>query len=192
VTITRHDTLDRTTRSSTVTFDETTGERLESGSAHVLESIIDRGAVLCANDLVGIARQALTRTVEYVGLREQFGRPVGSFQALKHALADLHVAVTMAEHAAWYAAHSLDEQLPDAVFVVSVAKAKANQAARQSTALMIQFHGGIGYTWEHDAHFFFKRAKRLEYQFGDTATHLERIAVLMVDRPAAAESLTQA
>jgi alkylation response protein AidB-like acyl-CoA dehydrogenase len=185
VTVTRHETLDRTTRTSTVSFDAATGERLESGSAQVLDSVIARGAVLCANDLVGVARQALTRTIEYLGVREQFGRPVGSFQALKHAIADLHVAVTMAEHAAWYAAHSLDQGLTDASFAVSVAKAKANQAARQTTAVMIQFHGGIGYTWEHDAHFFFKRAKRLEYQYGDTATHLERIAVLVVDRPVA-------
>jgi acyl-CoA dehydrogenase len=137
--------------------------------------------VLAANDLAGIARTALARTVEYGKTREQFGRPVGSFQAIKHALADLHVATTMAEHAGWYAAHAIDEALPDAALAASVAKVKAAEAAREATAAMIQFHGGIGYTWEHDAHFFFKRAKRLEYQYGDPAGHLDRIAQSVVD-----------
>ncbi len=137
--------------------------------------------MLAANDLAGIARVALTRTVDYDKTREQFGKPVGSFQAIKHALADLHVAVTMAEHAGWYAAHALDAGLPDASLAVSVAKAKASDAARDATAAMIQFHGGIGYTWEHDAHLFFKRAKRIEYSYGDAATHRERVARLVVD-----------
>jgi alkylation response protein AidB-like acyl-CoA dehydrogenase len=138
--------------------------------------------VLAANDLAGIAREALTRTVDYVKTREQFGRPVGSFQALKHALADLLVAVTMAEHAGWYAAYALDADLPDALQAVSVAKAKATETARDVTAAMIQFHGGIGYAWEHDAHFYFKRAKRLEFSYGDQAQHLDRVARLVVDR----------
>jgi alkylation response protein AidB-like acyl-CoA dehydrogenase len=143
--------------------------------------VLDRAAVLAANELAGLAREALTRTVAYDRTREQFGRPVGSFQAVKHALADLHVATTMAGHAGWYAAHAVDEALPDAQLAVSVAKAKAGLVAREVTAAMIQFHGGIGFTWEHDAHFFFKRAKRLEYQYGDPAGHLDRIAQLVVD-----------
>ena len=179
VTISRHDALDRSTRLGTVTLEGAPGERL--GTADVLPAVLDRAAVLYANDLAGLARQALTRTVDYVCTREQFGRPVGSFQALKHALADLHVAVTMAEHAAWYAAYALDEALPDAVLAVSVAKAKANKAARDTTAAMIQFHGGIGYTWEHEAHLFFKRARREEYQYGDTGSHLERVAHIVIE-----------
>jgi alkylation response protein AidB-like acyl-CoA dehydrogenase len=182
VTVTRHTALDRTTRLCTVDFDGAAGERLAGSSGRVLDEVLDRAAVLAANDLAGIAREALTRTVQYDKTREQFGRPVGSFQALKHALADLHVATTMAEHAGWYAGYAVDESLPDAAVAVSVAKAKASQAARDVTAAMIQFHGGIGYTWEHEAHFFFKRAKRLEYQYGDQASHLERIARLVVDR----------
>jgi alkylation response protein AidB-like acyl-CoA dehydrogenase len=178
VTVTMHDTLDRSARLATVRLDGATGEQLTGA---VLPEVLDRAAVLAANDLAGIARVALTRTVEYVKTREQFGKPVGSFQALKHALADLHVAITMAEHAGWYAAHALDAGLPDAALAVSVAKSKASDTARDATAAMIQFHGGIGYTWEHDAHLFFKRAKRLEYQYGDAATHRERIARLVVD-----------
>jgi alkylation response protein AidB-like acyl-CoA dehydrogenase len=181
VSIMRHDGLDRSTRLCTVTFDHAHGELLSADAADILVAVLDRAAVLYANDLAGIARQALTRTVDYLKVREQFGRPVGSFQALKHVLADLHVAVTMAEHAAYYAAHALEQPLPDAKLAVSVAKAKANTAARDATAVMIQFHGGIGYTWEHDAHLFFKRAKRAEYQYGDTATHLERVASVLID-----------
>jgi acyl-CoA dehydrogenase len=178
VTITVNDTLDRSTRLATVRLDGVPAEQL---ARPVLPEVLDRAAVLVANDLAGIARVALSRTVDYDKTREQFGKPVGSFQALKHLLADLHIATTMAEHAGWYAAHAIDAQLPDAALAVSVAKAKASDAARDVTAAMIQLHGGIGYTWEHDAHLFFKRAKRLEYTYGDAATHRERIARLVVD-----------
>jgi acyl-CoA dehydrogenase len=181
VTVTRVDALDRTTRLANVTFDGATGERLGNGSAAVLEDVLDRAAVLYANDLAGLAREALDRTVRYDIERTQFGRPVGSFQALKHILADLHVALVMAEHASLYAAHALDEGLADARLMVSVAKAKASDVAREVTAAMIQLHGGIGYTWEHDAHFFFKRAKREEYAYGDAVEHRERIAALTLD-----------
>jgi acyl-CoA dehydrogenase len=87
----------------------------------------------------------------------------------------------MAEHGVLYAAHAVDADLPDAKQAVSVAKAKASDAARDVTAAMIQYHGGIGYTWEHDAHFFFKRAKREEYAYGSGAEHREKIAALLVD-----------
>lgn len=182
VRLSRRAALDRTTRLSDVDLDGATGERLVAGSAQVLYEVLSRGTVLVANDLVGIARTALSRTVDYVKTREQFGRPVGSFQAVKHRLADLHVAVSMAEHGGWYAAHARDAGLSDAALALSVAKAKASDAARDATAWMIQYHGGIGYTWEHDAHLFFKRAKRLEYAYGDAASHRERIARLIVDR----------
>ena len=178
VTVTVNDTLDRSTRLCTVRLDGASGESL---STAVLPEVLDRGAVLAANDLAGIARVALTRTIDYDKTREQFGKPVGAFQVIKHTLADLHVAVTMAEHAGWYAAHALDANLPDAALAVSVAKSKASDAARDATAAMIQFHGGIGYTWEHDAHLFFKRAKRAEDSYGDAVTHRERIARLVVD-----------
>ncbi len=108
----------------------------------------------------------MIRTVQYDKDRVQFGRPVGSFQAIKHALADLHVGVTMAEHGALYAAYAVDSGQADLQQAVSVAKSKASDTARDATAAMIQYHGGIGYTWEHDAHFAFKRAKREEYAYG--------------------------
>ena len=178
VTVTVHDALDRSTRLATVQLQSAPGQRLPG---EVLPEVLDRAAVLYANDLAGVARVAFSRTVDYDKTREQFGRPVGSFQAIKHTLAELHVATTMAEHAGWYAAHALDVQTADAAIAASVAKAKASDTARDVTAAMIQFHGGIGYTWEHDAHLFFKRAKREEYQYGDGVFHRERIARLAID-----------
>ncbi len=181
VTLTDHDVLDRTTRLQTVVLDGAAGERLEGGADDVLQDLLDRAAVLAANDLAGIARKAVTDTVEYDKTRVQFGKPVGSFQAIKHDLADLHIAVTMAEHAGLYAAHAQDVDATDRRLAASIAKAKASDAANDATSAMIQYHGGIGYTWEHDAHFSFKRGKRLEYAFGDSSQHRERIAALVLD-----------
>ncbi len=186
VEVTVLEALDRTSRLTTVTLSGAAGQKLEGADAEVHQQLLDRAAVLVANDLVGIARKALFDTVEYDKTRVQFGKPVGSFQAIKHTLADLHVAITMAEHAALYAAHALDVGLPDARLAASIAKAKAGDVARKATSDMIQYHGGIGYTWEHDAHFYFKRAKRLEYAYGDAAQHRERIAKALIDGASAA------
>ncbi|MDT3440061.1 acyl-CoA dehydrogenase family protein [Pseudofrankia sp. BMG5.37] len=181
VTVTALDTYDGTTRLGALTLDGAAGERLPESNAAVLAELSRRGAVLAAADLVGTARAALTRTIEYDKTRVQFGKAVGSFQFIKHTLADLHVGVLMAEHAALYAAHAVDAALPDAALAVAVAKAKANDAAERATGAMIQYHGGIGYTWEHEAHFFYKRAKRLVGTFGDAGEHLDRIAALSID-----------
>ncbi|MEJ8278519.1 acyl-CoA dehydrogenase family protein [Pseudonocardia spirodelae] len=167
---------DGTTRLASLTGG--TAEALPGITVDLQRHLVDRATVLVAADLVGIAREALSRTVAYDRERTQFGVPVGSFQALKHAMADLHVGVTMAEHAALYAAHALDAGLDGAELAVAVAKAKCSDVALQATAAMIQFHGGIGYTWEHEAHFFYKRAKRLAGQYGDVAVSRERIASL--------------
>ena len=181
VGVTAKTSYDGTTRLGAVTLDGAVGERLPGSSVAVFTELVDRGAVLTAADLVGLSREALRRTVEYDKTRTQFGRPVGSFQALKHHLADLHLAVTMAEHAVLYAAHAVDEGLAGAALAVSVAKSKAGDTAHDVTAAMIQYHGGIGYTWEHEAHFFYKRAKRECYAFGDAAAHRERVAALTID-----------
>ena len=156
------------------------GEALPGATADVVADLTDRATVLVAADLVGIAREALTRTVDYDRDRKQFGVAVGSFQAIKHALADLHVNVTMAEHAVLYAAHAVDTRPDGSDLAIAVAKAKASDVAIDATAAMIQYHGGIGYTWEHEAHFFYKRAKRLAAQFGDADAQRERIAALTI------------
>lgn len=156
------------------------GTELPGATAEVVAELAARATVLVAADLVGTAREALTRTVAYDRDRQQFGVPVGSFQAIKHALVDLHVAVTLAEHAVLYAAHAVDRHLPDAPLAVAVAKAKAGDSALGATAAMIQYHGGIGYTWEHVAHLFYKRAKRLAGQFGSADAQRARIAELTI------------
>ncbi len=178
VTVTRTGGLDRTTRLATVTFDAAPAAVLSGAPA--LAALYRAAAVLTANDLVGIARAAMTTTVAYDKDRKQFGKPVGSFQAIKHALADLHVGITMAEHGALYAAYAVDSDRPDATQAVHVAKSKASDTAREMTGAMIQYLGGIGYTWEHDAHFAFKRAKREEYAYGDGAWHKEALAALLL------------
>lgn len=177
-TATPQGSYDGTTRLASV--EAGAGEALPGATASVIAELEARATVLVAADLVGIAREAVSRTVAYDKDRQQFGVPVGSFQAIKHALADLHVAVTLAEHAALYAAHAVDTALDGADLAVAVAKAKASDAAVAATAAMIQYHGGIGYTWEHEAHFFYKRAKRLAGQYGDADAQRARIAALTI------------
>jgi alkylation response protein AidB-like acyl-CoA dehydrogenase len=176
-------TYDGTARVGAVELADTPAEALTGGAlsgADAVAAVLARGAVLTAADLVGIAREALTRTVDYDRDRKQFGVPVGSFQAIKHTMADLHVAVTMAEHAVLFAAHAVDTDDPGVALAVSVAKAKAADAAWAATGAMIQFFGGIGFTWEHEAHFFYKRARRRAPLFGSADEHRERIAALTI------------
>ncbi|MEU9761052.1 acyl-CoA dehydrogenase family protein [Streptomyces sp. NPDC047987] len=116
-------------------------------------------AALLAAEAVGAATRALERTVEYVGTREQFGRAIGSFQAVKHRLADLYVRVRAARSAAYYAAW-------DPASAGGLALAQALEALRTTAAETVQLHGGIGFTWEHDAHLYFKRAAADELLFG--------------------------
>ena len=190
VTITPQDALDRTVRLATVELDGAPATPLENSTPAVLQDLLDSAAVLVANDLVGLARKALTDTVEYDKTRVQFGKPVGSFQAIKHDLADLHIGVTFAEHAATYAAHAADVGADDRRLAASIAKAKASEVADAAVSAMIQYHGGIGYTWEHHAHFYFKRSKRLEGAYGDVAQHRERVAKLVVDAAGRDEEIT--
>ena len=190
VSITRHETLDRTSRLCTVELSGASGEKLEGSSTEVVQELLDRAAVLVANELVGLARFSLMDTVEYDKTRVQFGKPVGSFQAIKHHMADLHMATTMAEHAGLYAAHAADVDAPDKQLAASIAKAKATETAFEVTGAMIQYHGGIGYTWEHHAHFYFKRANRLQHTYGDAAQHRERIAQLVVDTAQSGEVIS--
>lgn len=177
-TATPRASYDRTVRLADL--DATAGEPLPGATAEVIAQLAERAAVLTAADLVGIAREALNRTVAYDKERTQFGVPVGSFQAIKHALADLHVNVTLAEHAVLYAAHAVDTRPDGTELAVAVAKAKASDVAVEATRAMIQYFGGIGYTWEDEAHFFYKRAQRLAAQFGDGDAQRRRIAELTI------------
>ncbi len=177
-------TYDGTARVGALELTDVAAEALEGGAladSDLVTAVLARGAVLTAADLVGVAREALTRTVAYDRDRKQFGVPVGSFQAIKHTMADLHVAITMAEHAVLFAAHALDTDDAGVELAVAVAKAKATDAAWSTTGAMIQFFGGIGFTWEHEAHFFYKRARRRTPLFGSADEHRERVAALTID-----------
>jgi alkylation response protein AidB-like acyl-CoA dehydrogenase len=119
--------------------------------------------------------------VEYAKTREQFGRVIGSFQAVQHHCADMLYKLESARCATYYAAWAVSVDDPGAERAVSVAKAYCSDAAREVGNLGIQVHGGIGFTWEHDLHLFYRRAKSNEILFGDARFHRDRIAAMAID-----------
>jgi alkylation response protein AidB-like acyl-CoA dehydrogenase len=142
----------------------------------VLGRVLDLAAVSLAAEQVGGAQKVLEMSVEYAKDRVQFGRPIGSFQAIKHKCADMLLEVESAKSAAYYAAWcaaELNDELPE---VACLAKAYCSEAYFHSAAENIQIHGGIGFTWEHPAHLYFKRAKSSELLFGDPTYHRELLA----------------
>ena len=155
---------------------ETGRDTLMGPSAGHREWILDHGAAAAAAELTGIAGALLERTIEYVLQREQFGRKVGSFQALQHRLAEDYLLVESSRSAAYYAAYAIANELDDASVAASVAKAYASDAERRVNNDALQFHGGIGFTWEHDLHLWLKRGKALELAWGDADWHRRRIA----------------
>jgi alkylation response protein AidB-like acyl-CoA dehydrogenase len=143
-----------------------------------------RGSVALAADALGAARRAFDMAVSYARQREQFGRPIGAFQAIKHKLADMYLLVQGAALAVQDAADALDAG-QDARRPVAVAASYARDAAVKVTGDAIQVHGGIGYTWEHDCHRLFKRAKFDEAFLGDPAVHRDRLAALVLEQASA-------
>ncbi|MGE5827794.1 MAG: acyl-CoA dehydrogenase family protein [Micromonosporaceae bacterium] len=170
--------LDMTRPLADLTFDAVPGRLVAAGeaAASAMGAARTAGAALLASEQLGVAEWCLESTVEYLKLRHQFGRPVGSFQALKHRLADLWVDVTQARAAARYAAACAatgDDDLPVAT---SLAQAFCSPVAVKAAEECVQLHGGIGFTWEHPAHLYFKRAKSSELLFGDPTYHRELLA----------------
>ncbi|MFD8235022.1 acyl-CoA dehydrogenase family protein [Streptomyces sp. NPDC059696] len=164
----RQTALDATRPQGRVQLRDTSAELLGEETADVLTALArlgDTAAACLAVEAVGAAARVLERTVEYAGQREQFGRPVGSFQAVKHRLADAYVQVQAARSAAYYAAWSAAAPAPGET-VGALALAQALDALRGAAAEGIQLHGGIGFTWEHEAHLYFKRAAGDELLFG--------------------------
>ncbi|MET9437900.1 acyl-CoA dehydrogenase family protein [Streptomyces sp. NPDC006551] len=160
----RQPTLDVTRSQAVVQLRDVEGELLGEEPVDVPGALAGAGraaAVMPAAEAVGAARAALDRTVEYVGTREQFGRPVGSFQAVKHRLADLYVQVEAARSLTYHAAHE-----PAAGGTGGLALAAGLEALRMVAGETIQLHGGVGFTWEHEAHLYFKRATADELLFG--------------------------
>ena len=153
------------------------GSVLLSGpeAASIAAVAADRLALAGAAELVGLGEQMLDLTVGYVAERKQFGVAVGTFQAVKHQLADAALAVSFAAPLVLHAAHSLAHGLPEAPLHVSMAKLRASESARQAAATSLQCHGAIGYTVEYDLHLFMKRAWALSYANGDPDAHRVRI-----------------
>ena len=144
-----------------------------------LARVVDKAAVALSAEICGAAQRVLDITVEYAKLRVAFGKPIGSYQGVKHKCADMLVEIENAKSLTYYAAWAMDEGDPEAEIAVSMAKAAASDAGRKVCASGIQLHGGIGMTWEHDLHLYLKRAKADEVAFGDATWHRERIARLM-------------
>jgi alkylation response protein AidB-like acyl-CoA dehydrogenase len=144
-----------------------------------LARVIDSAAVALSAEMCGGAQRVLDMTVEYAKLRVAFGKPIGSYQGVKHKCADMLVDIENAKSLTYYAAWSIDEGQSDAPLAVSMAKAAASDTSRKVSAAGIQLHGGIGMTWEHDLHLYLKRAKANEIAFGDATWHRERVARLI-------------
>ncbi|MGW3411702.1 acyl-CoA dehydrogenase family protein [Streptomyces sp. NPDC000888] len=164
----RQTSLDETRPQARIELRDVEAELLGDEDADVtgaLAGVGDMAAAVLAAEAVGAADRALERTVEYVRQREQFGRAIGSFQAVKHRLADVYVEVQAARSAAYYAAWAAGSST-DGERVGGLALAQALEALRRAAGEGIQLHGGIGFTWEHDAHLYFKRAAGDESLFG--------------------------
>ena len=142
----------------------------------VLSRTLDVAAIAQAAEQLGGAQRALDMAVEYAKVRHQFGRPIGSFQAIKHRCADLLLEVESLRSAVQYAAAAVAEDSAEVPVVAALVKAYASDVYFHVAAENIQIHGGIGFTWEHDAHLYFKRAKASELFLGDASYHREHLA----------------
>ena len=177
-------TIDETRKLCEVRFDNAVtpqtallGER--HGGWAPLSRVLARATVALCAEMCGGGQQVLDMTVDYAKLRVTFGKPIGSYQGVKHQAADMLVAIENAKSLTYYAAWAVDEGEPDAELAVSMAKAACSDMARKVAGAGIQLHGGIGMTWEHDLQLYFKRAKASEVAFGDATWHRERVARLI-------------
>ena len=173
--------LDMTRQLCDLSFDDAPATLIASGQAasRALDAALAAGAGILAAEQTGLAQRCLDMTVAYVKERKQFARPVGSFQGLKHRLADLWVSVTQARAASRYAAACLATGSADAKVAVALAKAYCSEVAVQAAQECVQMHGGIGFTWEHTAHLFLKRAKADSIAFGTADAHRAALTSLV-------------
>jgi alkylation response protein AidB-like acyl-CoA dehydrogenase len=171
-------TMDQTRKQARVDFAGVKATPLGpvGGGWDALSKTLDQAAVGLSNEMVGGAQKVLDMSVEYAKVRVQFGRPIGSFQAIKHKCADMLLEVESAKSAAYYSAWAAAEDSDELPVVASLAKAYCSDAYFHAAAENIQIHGGIGFTWEHPAHLYFKRAKSSEVLLGDATSHRELLA----------------
>ncbi|MFM8238193.1 MAG: acyl-CoA dehydrogenase family protein [Actinomycetota bacterium] len=183
----REPAMDLTRELGWLDFDPGRARRIGDGAAR--ERLVDRGAVLAAADLLGTAGRALDLAVEHAKARVQFGRPIGSFQAVKHRCADMLVDVEGMRSTVYWAAWCIAADDADASVAASTAKVWCSDASKRVMASALQVHGGIGFTWEHDLHFSMKRAHLDQLAFGDAAAHRARLVALLRPRVEAGASV---
>ncbi len=155
---------------------------LRLGGEEAVQGVLDRSATALCAEMLGAAERVMNMTVDYAKDRVQFGRPIGSFQAVKHRCADMLVDVEGMRSAAYYAAWAVGAGDPDAPAAASAAKVWCSEASRRVMASGLQVHGGIGFTWEHDLHLFVKRAQLDQVSFGEARLHRDRLARLLRSR----------
>jgi len=183
----REPAMDRTRELGWLRFAQTPATRLGGREAH--ERLVDLGAVAACAEMLGGAARVLDLAVGYAKDRVQFGRPIGSFQAVKHRCADMLVDVEGMRSSTYWAAWCLAASTPDAAVASSTAKIWCSDASKRVMASSLQVHGGVGFTWEHDLHLYLKRAELDQLAFGDAAFHRERLVALLRPRVEAGQSV---
>jgi alkylation response protein AidB-like acyl-CoA dehydrogenase len=179
-------TLDLTRKQAALTLDGVRAALVgtEGGAADVVARTLRLAVVALAAEQVGGAQRCLDMSVEYAKIRMQFGRPIGSFQAIRHMCTDMLLEVESARSAAYYAAWAAQDESDELPLVSSMAKAYCSEAYFRAAADNIQIHGGIGFTWEHDAHLYYRRAKSTELMLGTPGEHREIAAGYLIDQEA--------
>jgi alkylation response protein AidB-like acyl-CoA dehydrogenase len=183
----REPAMDLTRELAWLPFDAQQARRI--GDTDARDRLLNRGATFACADLLGTASRALDLAVEYAKDRVQFGRPIGSFQAVKHRCADMLVDVEGMRSTTYWAAWCLSADDPEVSVAASTAKIWCADASKRVMASALQVHGGVGFTWEHDLHFFMKRAQLDQLAFGDATAHRTRLAALLRPRVEAGESV---
>ncbi|MEX2206058.1 MAG: acyl-CoA dehydrogenase family protein [Myxococcota bacterium] len=170
--------VDPTRKLASISFSGARADLLgDAGAgAPALAKTLDQAAAALASEMAGSAQRLLELTVDYAKARVQFGRPIASFQAIKHKCADMLLALELARSSAYYAAEAASEASDELAMAAPLAKAQGSDAFLAIAAEAIQIHGGLGFTWEQDVHLYFKRAKASEVFLGDPEFHRERLA----------------
>ena len=181
-TLTHQPANDPARRLYSVAWTASAATRIASGAAAraLLDAALDRGALACAAQAIGVAEQLLEIAAAYAKQREQFGRAIGSFQALQHKLADVKVKSEYARPVVYKAAHAVAIGSATRAIDVSHAKLAATEASSFAARVALQVHGAIGYTWEQDLHLWMRRAWSLERDFGDATFHLDRVSAFVL------------
>lgn len=168
-----------------IVFDRTPVTALEAwrGEGDLLTALLDRAAVIAAFEQLGGAQAALDMAKAYALERQAFGRPIAAFQAMKHKLAEVHVSIELARSQAYYGAWALEAGAPELSVAAACARLSATAAFEQAARELIQVHGGIGMTWEHDSHFFYRRSRHLAVILGAPEQWRETLAARLLDKP---------